>query len=100
MPQHPVGQKLSAILFLHGFGGNYTSFLYKLSYVADICHVAIVAPSYKAGAWDVQAVNFVDYVIQDAEKKFDVAPNGYYLLGFSNGGLITPAMYDHDPTRY
>ena len=82
IPKHREDQKLPVLVFLHGFGGNFTSYLYKLSFLADTYHVAIIAPSYKSGIWDKDSLDFINNVIQDAERKFDLDHENYYLMGF------------------
>lgn len=100
MPQHPTGQKLPVIVFLHGFGGNFTSYVYQLSHLADMYQVAIIAPTYKNGIWDNDSMNFIHVVTQDAAQKFDIDLNHEYLMGISNGGLILPDLYKNDPIHY
>ncbi len=100
IPQKTEGQKIPAIVFLHGFGGNFTPYFYKLSSIADKYHVAIIAPSYKNGVWDDDSIAFVKSVTENANKKFDVDPNSYYLLGFSNGGLTAPKIYLNNSDSY
>jgi predicted esterase len=88
IPPHDRGTKLPVVLFLHGYGGNFTSYLYLLSQAADNAQFAIVAPTYKQGIWNQEAIPFVEKVMTEAGNKFPIDTERITLMGISNGGLI------------
>jgi predicted esterase len=77
----------NVIIFTHGYGGNFKSYLYLLSFVAEDTNSVIIAPTYEAGVWDKQGIEFIDESIDDALIKYNVQPTEYIYVGLSNGGL-------------
>src|SRR5258708_426862 len=82
------------ILFVHGLGGNFKSYIYLLSKVAEDTGSVIVAPTYKMGVWDEEGIKLLDSSISDFENKFNIKPTRYVYIGISNGGLPIPDYID------
>ncbi len=86
----PQNNPERVIVFLHGFGGNFNSYLYLLSEVAESTNSIIINPSYKQGVWDAESNAFIDEVIGEVFAKLGLKDLPLNLIGFSNGGLIIP----------
>ena len=96
VPKHAASiDKLPVLLFLHGYGGDFTSYLYLLSQAADTAGFAIVAPTYKQGSWDADSIPFIQKVLTEAGNKFPLDTDKITLMGISNGGLIIPNVISH-----
>ena len=92
IPPHDRSVKLPVLLFLHGYSGNFTSYLYLLAKAADDAQFAIIAPTYKQGTWNQEAIPFVKKVINEAGNKFPIDTSHLTLMGISNGGLILSSV--------
>lgn len=86
----PQDKPERAIVFLHGFGGNFNSYLYVLSQIAEDTNSVLIAPSYRNGVWDTNSIGFIDNVITEVVLKTNLNNADLSLVGFSNGGLIIP----------
>ena len=87
IPQEKSERPLPVIVFLHGSAGNFKTYTWIWSKLAEAEGVAIIAPSYGFGNWDEAGVVTVLQAIEDAKQLIDIDENQIYLAGLSNGGL-------------
>src|SRR5262249_24885010 len=77
-----------ALVFLHGSGGNFKSYTWLLSKVADERGLVLIAPSFGMGNWDPQhGTEAVLAALNDAAKDVQLDMDHVHLAGLSNGGL-------------
>jgi predicted esterase len=101
LPAHPPGQKLPVILFLHGSGGNFKSFLWTWKRFADAHQVAIVAPTFGFGNWSRPgAMEAVDWAYAYCTNHAELDAGRVVLAGLSNGGLGVSRAICRHPDRY
>jgi predicted esterase len=78
----------SALVFLHGSGGNFKSYTWLLSKIADEQGMVIIAPSCGLGNWKApRAPEMVVKALDDAAKVVALDMGRIHLAGLSNGGL-------------
>ncbi len=87
VPQKEKDAPLPAIVFLHGSAGNFKSYLWVWSQLAEKEGFVIIAPSYGFGNWDEDGVSVALQAIEDAKQVVDIDESRMYLAGLSNGGL-------------
>jgi predicted esterase len=77
-----------ALIFLHGSGGNFKSYTWLLSKVADECGLVLIAPTFGFGNWDAQSSPaLIHAVLEDASNAVPIDMAHVHLAGLSNGGL-------------
>lgn len=77
-----------ALVFLHGSGGNFKSYTWLLSKIAEEQGVVIIAPSCGLGSWKApRAPQMVVEALDDAAKVVELDMSRIHLAGLSNGGL-------------
>ena len=77
-----------ALVFLHGSGGNFKSYTWLLSKVADERGMVLIAPSFGFGNWDRKhGTAAVMAALDDASKAVPLDTSRVHLAGLSNGGL-------------
>ncbi len=87
-PPHPAGSELPAIVFLHGWVGNFKLYLWAWKRFADQHGFAIVCPSFGFGHWQrAGGAEAVERARQIAVQELHLAPDRVWLAGLSNGGL-------------
>jgi predicted esterase len=91
-----------AIVFLHGSGGNFKSYTWLLSKIADEQDVVIIAPSCGMGLWAApRAPQMVVEALDDAAKVVALDMSRIHLAGLSNGGLgLTRTMASPYANRF
>jgi pimeloyl-ACP methyl ester carboxylesterase len=89
IPQHLDRRtRAPALVFLHGSGGNFKSYVWLLSRIADDLGMILVAPSFGMGDWDAKrAPSLVAKVLADAARRAPLDESRMHLVGLSNGGL-------------
>ena len=76
------------LVFLHGSGGNFKSYTWLLSKIADEQGMVIIAPSCGIGNWAApRAPQMVVEALDDAAKVVALDMSRVHLAGLSNGGL-------------
>lgn len=81
-------QPAPALVFLHGSGGNFKSYVWLLSRLADERNMVLIAPSYGFGNWDARhGPQTVAAALDDAAKSVNLDMDHVHLAGLSNGGL-------------
>ena len=108
-PQYDSRSPASAVIYVHGGGGNARSaYLDKMDKTADKFGFILVIPegtgevkfgelraSWNGGKWDMgeccgnaDDVGFISAMISDIKKNFNVDSKRIYATGISNGGLM------------
>lgn len=88
LPKEPVTGRLPCIVFLHGMGGNWKSYLWVLSKISTRHKCAIIAPTFGLGNWDKPGSDdFVVSVAKEALATLPLDPENLYLTGYSNGAM-------------
>ena len=76
-----------ALVFLHGSGGNFKTYTWLLSRIADELGITVIAPSFGMGNWERQGgYEAITRAIADAGKHAAIDPDQIHLMGLSNGG--------------
>ena len=77
-----------ALVFLHGFGGNFKAYTWILSQVAEELGYVLICPTYGAGFWDARhSPEVVSRAVRDVAKTVALDMKQIHLAGLSNGGL-------------
>ncbi len=81
------------LVFFHGYGGNFTGYLWVLSKVADRAGCILVAPSNGLGNWRAEesALGF-DRALQAAAEVAVIDKRRVAVAGLSNGGLAASQL--------
>lgn len=86
-PQIDRSKPSSALVFLHGSGGNFKAYTWLLSKVADRVGCTVIAPTFGLGEWEKPgAYAAVIAAISDAGRHAAIDPARIHLAGLSNGG--------------
>lgn len=82
-PQKPA----PVLVFLHGSSGNFKSYPWLLSKVAEECGMVLIAPTYGWGDWQEPATSkLIQATLKDAARHVRLDPKQQHLIGLSNGG--------------
>lgn len=111
LPQDRESQgKIGAIFFFHGFTGSSleTATHTELAAVAQKQGVALVAPEGLGGRWSFPGVGepqrdeiaYVERVIEDAVRRFNLDPERLMASGFSLGGSMVWYLACRTPGRF
>jgi poly(3-hydroxybutyrate) depolymerase len=94
VPAHGAGERLGALVFLHGSGGNFKVYTHLLAAVAERERLVLVAPSYGFGNWQTEGgIDAVESARRYAVDSLGADPGRVVLAGLSNGGRgITRAL--------
>lgn len=100
-PPHAPEERLPAIVFLHGSGGNFKAYFYMWKRFADDAHVVVVCPSFGFGNWyEPGGTEAVERARTYAVTKLGADERRVFLAGLSNGGTgVTRAASDR-PERW
>jgi predicted esterase len=101
VPPHVEGERLPALVFLHGSAGNFKAYFHLWRAVADRARVILLCPSFGFGNWNQPGgMEAIDRAVRHAIDTLHADPNKVILAGLSNGGRgVTRAMSLH-PERY
>ncbi|MEJ2148203.1 MAG: hypothetical protein P8Z40_01850 [Chloroflexota bacterium] len=87
VPENRPPGPLPAIVYLHGAAGNFKSYTWAWSRLAEEQGYVIIAPSFGFGDWrQPGGVDAVLNALDDAEQIVALDPARIYLAGLSNGG--------------
>ena len=86
VPAHPSGERLGAVVFLHGNGGNFKINAWAWRAFAEAHRFVIVAPTYGFGFWGEGGAGAVGRSLDDALGLWPIDPRRVYLAGISDGG--------------
>ncbi|MFZ0547491.1 MAG: prolyl oligopeptidase family serine peptidase, partial [Candidatus Promineifilaceae bacterium] len=100
VPQSAENGPLPALVFLHGSVGNFKTYTWVWSKLAEQEGFVIIAPSYGFGNWDAEGAEMVIEAISDAEQVVDIDQERLYLAGLSNGGLGVSRIAAEHPQMF
>jgi pimeloyl-ACP methyl ester carboxylesterase len=100
VPPHEPGERLPAIVFLHGNAGNFKVMPWAWKPFADARKLIIVAPTHGFGFWVPSSVPVVERVRADAVARLPIDPSLVWLAGLSDGGKGVTRVATHAPERY
>jgi pimeloyl-ACP methyl ester carboxylesterase len=87
VPEHEPGERLPAIIFLHGSAGNFKVYLWVWEKFAHERRFIVLCPSFGFGNWEQPGGSeAVRRVRQHAIGELDADAERIYLVGLSNGG--------------
>ncbi len=99
-PARAPGERLPAIVFLHGSAGNFKVYPWVWRKFAEGRKVVVACPTLGFGNWEQPGgVEAVEGVVRDLVKA-DVDPERIYLAGLSNGGRGLTRCAAAAPSRY
>jgi predicted esterase len=100
VPEPRPGERLGAVVFLHGNGGNFQVMPWAWRAFAEQRRMAILCPTFGFGFWGDGGVEAVDRSWLDASARWPIDPGRVYLSGLSDGGVgVTRSALAH-PERY
>src|SRR6185436_19940585 len=100
VPKKKSSGPMPVILFLHGSAGNFKSYLWLWSKLAERDGVVIISPSGGFGNWRPESVADAVMALQDAANFASLDTNRVYLAGLSNGGLGVCRLAASHPTTF
>lgn len=100
VPDHAPGERLGAVVFLHGNGGNFRIMPRAWRPFAESRRFAIVCPTFGFGFWGEGGVEAVDRALVDALETLPIDPDRVYLAGVSDGGVGVTRSGAAHPSRY
>jgi pimeloyl-ACP methyl ester carboxylesterase len=96
----PAGPR-PALVFLHGSLGNFKTYTWIWSRLAEREGLVIIAPSYGFGNWRAEdSIAVVSAALADAATQVEIDPDRVYLAGLSNGGLGVSHLALAQPERF
>ena len=100
IPPHSPGERLGAILFLHGDAGNFQCLAWAWKPFADRRRFAILCPSYGFGFWGPGGAEAVERARLAALARFPIDPDRVFLAGLSDGGNGVTRTAARAPAHY
>jgi pimeloyl-ACP methyl ester carboxylesterase len=101
LPETAPGEKVPALVFVHGSAGNFKAYLWVWSRLGEARRMAVICPSFGFGNWyRPGGTEAVDAVVSHALRTLPIDPNQLYLVGLSNGGTGVSRAAAATPERY
>ncbi|MBE7550048.1 MAG: hypothetical protein HS126_03080 [Anaerolineales bacterium] len=101
IPKNRPAGPLPALAFLHGSFGNFKTYTWVWSKLAEREGLVIIAPSYGFGNWrSADSVTLISQVLTDAATQVELDPDRLYLAGLSNGGLGVSRLASAQPEKF
>lgn len=101
IPHNRGADPLPALVFLHGSAGNFKTYLWLWSKLAEEQGMVVIAPSFGFGNWlRPQAVSSVLAALDDAATLVEIDQEQVFLAGISNGGLGVSQLGAAVPDRF
>lgn len=101
IPQNRQEEPLPAIIFLHGAFGNFKSYTWVWSKLAEELGYVIISPSFGFGSWQPpESIAAVQNVLADAQQYVSLDQDNLYLAGLSNGGLAVSLLAKDSPDQF
>ena len=101
LPQQRPDGPLPVLIFLHGSAGNFKTYTWVLSKLAEQQGLVVIAPSYGFGNWRYpDTVEVVSRALADAATQVAIDPQRIYLAGLSNGGLGVSYLAAAEPDQF
>jgi poly(3-hydroxybutyrate) depolymerase len=92
---------LPVLVFLHGSAGNFKTYTWIWSKLAEQQGLVIIAPSYGFGNWRYpDTIEVVSRALADAATQVTIDPGRIYLAGLSNGGLGVSYLAAAQPEQF
>lgn len=100
------------VLVLHGGGGNGLRMLKRWQSVAQREGLIIVAPNAEKNTWNAVGccgqgqqqqnadVAFIQQVLKSIQQNYSIDPYHIYIVGFSNGGMLTYQLIAQNRTPF
>ena len=86
-----------AIVFLHGFGGNFLFYTYLLK--EEFPNAVILLPSWSA-SWQDGTMQYLDDMYKDVQRKRSLSIRKPCLMAISAGGPAGFRLYNEHPDRF
>ncbi len=100
-PPHAPGQRLPAVIFLHGSAGSWKGYFHVLVELARRRGLAVAQPSFGFGEWNrAGGVEAVERTRRWLVAQTWVDPSRLYLACLSNGGRGVTRVMRRGPARY
>jgi pimeloyl-ACP methyl ester carboxylesterase len=101
MPETSPGEKVPALVFIHGSAGNFKAYLWLWSRLGQARRMAVICPSFGFGNWyRAGGTAALDAVVTHALATLPIDPDQVYLVGLSNGGTGASRAAAATPDRY
>jgi len=101
IPRNRPATPLPAIVFLHGSMGNFKTYTWVWSSLAEELGCVIIAPSFGFGNWrEPGGTDAILKALADAQTVVELDETRLYLAGLSNGGLGVSLLADGAPERF
>ena len=100
VPASQPGERLPAIVFLHGNGGNLKAMPWAWRTFAERNRIVVVCPTFGFGFWGEGAAEAVESVRLDAIARLPIDPSRVMLGGLSDGGVGVTRVARFSPDRY
>lgn len=100
IPRPNPGERLGAIVFLHGNAGNFKLLAWAWRPFAERERFAILCPTFGYGLWNEGGVEAVERVLAAVLSRFPIDPERVYLGGISDGGKGVTRSATAHPERY
>ena len=100
-PQNRGTGPLPAVVFLHGAFGNFKSYTWVWSKLAEQLGYVIISPSFGFGNWQrPEGAAAVQEVLADVQQDVLLDEANIYLAGLSNGGLGVSRLANDNPDQF
>jgi pimeloyl-ACP methyl ester carboxylesterase len=101
LPQQRPEGSLPVLIFLHGSAGNFKTYTWVWSKLAEQQGLVVIAPSYGFGNWRYpDTIEVVSRALADAATQVEIDPERIYLAGLSNGGLGVSYLAAAQPDQF
>jgi pimeloyl-ACP methyl ester carboxylesterase len=101
MPETSPGEKVPALIFIHGSAGNFKAYLWLWSRLGEARRMAVICPSFGFGNWyRAGGTEVIEAVVTHALTTLPIDPTHLYLVGLSNGGTGASRAAAATPDRY
>jgi len=100
VPPHEPGERLGAVVFLHGNAGNFQVMPWAWKPFADRHRFAVIAPTFGFGFWGPGGVAAVERARVDALARLPIDAGRVYLAGLSDGGKGVTRTAAAHPDHY
>lgn len=101
VPPHAPGERLPAVIFLHGSGGSWKGYFHLWVEFARRRRMIVAQPSFGFGFWNLRAgVDRIERTRDLLLARTPADPSRLYLAGLSNGGRGVTRVLQRDPSRY
>jgi len=100
-PPHGAGERLPAVVFLHGSAGNFKAYFHLWRRFADAARVLVVCPSFGFGNWyEPHGVEAIERARAWAVATLGADERRIFLVGLSNGGTGVTRAAAASPAAY